>query len=77
MKRAPVASGGQDAGITQPRDHYLADPCTPILPVCGCFVEGVREIDAGGVVIVVEVGAPPAGVGLAPVVVLGTPSGRE
>ena len=28
VKRAPVARGGQDAGITQPRDHPLADPCT-------------------------------------------------
>ena len=24
----PVARGGQDAGITQPRDHSLADPCS-------------------------------------------------
>ena len=23
----PVARGGQDAGITQPREHSLADPC--------------------------------------------------
>ena len=28
VKRAPAARGGQDAGITQPRDHFLADPCT-------------------------------------------------
>ena len=27
VKRAPAARGGQDAGITQPRDHSLADPC--------------------------------------------------
>ena len=25
--RAPAARGGQDAGITQPMDHSLADPC--------------------------------------------------
>ena len=31
VKRAPVARGGQDAGITQPRDHSLADPCTYIV----------------------------------------------
>ena len=24
----PAARGGQDAGITQPRDHPLADPCS-------------------------------------------------
>ena len=28
VKCAPAASGGQDAGIMQPRDHSLADPCT-------------------------------------------------
>ena len=27
VKRAPMARGDQDAGITQPRDHSLADPC--------------------------------------------------
>ena len=27
VKRAPAARGGQDVGITQPRDHSLADPC--------------------------------------------------
>ena len=27
MKRTPGARGSQDAGITQPRDHSLADPC--------------------------------------------------
>ena len=27
VKRAPAAREGQDAGITQPRDHSLADPC--------------------------------------------------
>ena len=27
VKRAPVARGGQDAGVTQPRYHSLADPC--------------------------------------------------
>ena len=27
MKRAPAARRGQDVGITQPRDHSLADPC--------------------------------------------------
>ena len=27
VKRAPAARGDQDAGITQPRDHTLADPC--------------------------------------------------
>ena len=27
VKRAPVARGGQGAGITQPRYHSLADPC--------------------------------------------------
>ena len=25
--RAAAAKGGQDAGITQPRDHFLAGPC--------------------------------------------------
>ena len=28
VKRAPAARGGQDAGITQPKDHPLANPCT-------------------------------------------------
>ena len=28
VKRAPAARGSQGAGITQPRDHSLADPCT-------------------------------------------------
>ena len=28
VKRAPVARVGRDAGITQPRDPALADPCT-------------------------------------------------
>ena len=28
MKPAPAAKGDQDAGITQPREHSLADPCT-------------------------------------------------
>ena len=28
MKRAPAARGGRDAGVTQHRDHSLADPCT-------------------------------------------------
>ena len=28
VKRAPAARGGQDAGVTQPREHSLADPCT-------------------------------------------------
>ena len=32
VKRAPAARGGQDAGITQPRDHSLADPCNLITP---------------------------------------------
>ena len=27
MKRAPAPRGCQDAGITQPRDHSLADRC--------------------------------------------------
>ena len=27
MKRATVAGGGWDAGITQPMDHYFANPC--------------------------------------------------
>ena len=27
MKCAPAARGSQDAAITQPRDHSLADPC--------------------------------------------------
>ena len=27
VKRARAARGGQDVGITQPRDHSLADPC--------------------------------------------------
>ena len=27
VKRTPSARGVQDAGITQPRDHSLADPC--------------------------------------------------
>ena len=26
MKRAPAARGGQDAGITQPRDHPVVQP---------------------------------------------------
>ena len=26
VQRALAARGGQDAGITQPRDNYLADP---------------------------------------------------
>ena len=29
VKRATAARGGQDAGITQPRDHSLADFYTP------------------------------------------------
>ena len=41
--------------------------------MCRGFVEGVGEVDAGGVVLVFEVGASTAGVGLAPVVVLRTP----
>ena len=28
VKRAPAARAGQDGGITQPRAHSLADPCT-------------------------------------------------
>ena len=32
VKRAPGARGGQEAGITQPRDHSLADPCIFELP---------------------------------------------
>ena len=28
MKRAPAARGGQDAGVTQPREHSFAYPCT-------------------------------------------------
>ena len=32
VKRAPVARGAQDAELTQPRDHYLANPCTSLLP---------------------------------------------
>ena len=28
MKCAHTARGGQEAGITQPRDHSLGDPCT-------------------------------------------------
>ena len=28
VKRALAVRGGQDAGITQIRDHSLADPCT-------------------------------------------------
>ena len=27
VKSAPTARGGQGAGITQPRNHSLADPC--------------------------------------------------
>ena len=27
VKRAAAARGSQDEGITQPRDHSLADPC--------------------------------------------------
>ena len=67
----------EEARTRESHNHYLSNPCTPTLPVCRRFIEGVREVDAGGVVIVVEVGAPPAGVGLTSVVVLGTPSGRE
>ena len=33
MKRAPAARGDKDAGITQPRDHSLADPCTGVRPL--------------------------------------------
>ena len=28
VKRAPLARGDQEVGITQPKDHSLADPCT-------------------------------------------------
>ena len=28
MKGDPAARGSKDAGITQPRDHSLADPCS-------------------------------------------------
>ena len=33
VKRDPAAREDQDAGITQPRDHYLADPCKFSSPV--------------------------------------------
>ena len=33
VKRAPVARGDQDAGITHPRDHSLADPCNKAAPI--------------------------------------------
>ena len=32
--REACPRGGQDAGITQPRDHSLADPCTSNECVC-------------------------------------------
>ena len=38
-------------------------------------VEGVGEVDACGVVLILEVGASTACVGLAPVIVLRTPCG--
>ena len=28
VKRAPAATGSKDAGIAQPRDHSLANPCS-------------------------------------------------
>ena len=34
VKRASAATGGQDAGITQPRDHSLPDPCMVHGPEC-------------------------------------------
>ena len=40
---ATVTSGSQEAGVTQPRDHLIADPCTLLHPV----VERVFSI-AGG-----------------------------
>ena len=33
VKRASAARGGQDAGITLPRDHSLADHCSNVIPV--------------------------------------------
>ena len=36
MKRASAARGGQGAGIMQPRDHSLADPCTKIFVPIPC-----------------------------------------
>ena len=41
VKRAPAARGSQDAGITQPRDRSLADPCT-------YGVKGNAEMREGG-----------------------------
>ena len=37
VKCAPAARGGQDAGITQPRDHSLAYPCLDI-GECECVM---------------------------------------
>ena len=40
VKRAPAARKGQGAGITQPRDHSLAYPCTQW---CKILMQKVRE----------------------------------
>ena len=37
VKRVRVARGDQGMGITQPRDHYLADPCYMKFPYLQCY----------------------------------------
>ena len=34
VKRAPMARGCQEPGITQPRNHSSADPCTEVFHIC-------------------------------------------
>ena len=72
---APSGCGGD---MTQPLvDNFSLQSTINLnpsfLPAGDGVVEGVGEVDAGSVVLVLEVGASTAGVGLAPVVVLGTP----
>ena len=45
VKRAPVARGGHDAGITQPRDHSLADPCSRVVVLHPPSHPGRRSLD--------------------------------